>query len=102
MTNDNLAGGMPMNLEQIRFYLQKHCGIPIVLREQGTVHIKCPHCLKLHEHGPQPGHHVAGCDDDDRFNGIGIVIGKRHFIPNYGYTIMECIEKEGANMLITL
>ena len=33
------------------------------------------------------GHHVAGCDDDDRFNGVGIVVGERYFVPNYGYTI---------------
>jgi hypothetical protein len=48
----------------------------------------------------QPGHHVAGCHDDDRFNGIGVVVGNRHFVPNYGYTIYEYREGNGVNELI--
>jgi len=66
MTNDNsLADGVPMNLDQMRVHLQEHCGIPIALREQGTTNVKCPCCLKLHNHEPQPEHHVAVLWDRD-------------------------------------
>ena len=59
--------------------------------------MKCPHCLQLHDHEPQPGHHVALCDD----RGIGIVVSDRHFIPNCGYTICECKEVDRVNELIS-
>jgi hypothetical protein len=61
MANDNLvADGVPMNLEQMREYLQDLYGFPCVMRELGTTTIKCPYCGKIHDHGPQPGHHIAG------------------------------------------
>lgn len=44
--------------------------------------------------------HVAGCSGKDY--GIGIVVGGRTFIPNYGYTILEYKEKGGVNKLIIL
>lgn len=89
MTNDNsIADGIPMSLEQMRVYLQEYHGIPIVLRKQGTTNVKCPYCKKLHDHGPQPGHHVALCDDNNRM-GMGLCVGERYFIPNYGNTICE-------------
>ena len=94
MTNANSVADR-MDLEQIRVYLQEHYGIPIVLRQQGMTSIKCLFCLKMHDHGPQPGHHMEGCNDDDRCIGIGIVIGERYFILNYGYTLFEY--KEGAD-----
>ena len=39
----------------------------------------------MHDHGPQPGHHVAGCALDEG-EGEGIAIGVRYLIPNYGYS----------------
>ena len=99
MTNDNsVAGGIPMDLTQMRECLQEHHGIPVALRQQGTASVKCPHCMKIHHHGPQPGHHPAGCNDND--HEMGIVIGERHFHPNYGYTVYECRVCGEVNELI--
>ena len=103
MTNDNsIADGIPMSLEQMRLYLQELYGISIVLRKQGTTIVKCPCCSKMHDHGPQPEHHVALCEEADRckVNGIGIVIVERYFVPNYGYTIYEYRERDGVNEFI--
>jgi hypothetical protein len=97
MRNDNsIADGILMSLEQMRLYLQELYGISIVVRKQGTTIVKCPCCSKMHDHGPQPEHHVALCE----VNGIGIVIGERYFVPNYGYTIYEYRERDGVNEFI--
>lgn len=101
MVNDySIADGIPMDLDQMREYLQEYHGVPVVLREHGTTSIKCPYCLKIHDHAPQPGHHVALCDNNDRFNGVGIVVGERYFVPNYGYTIYEYKKGDGVNELL--
>ena len=96
-----VTGILSITLEDMRLHLQNDRGIPIVLREQGTTNVKCPYCLKLHSHALNPGHHEAVCSDEDRYNGIGIVIGERYFVPNYGYTIVEYKEEGGVNMLIS-
>ena len=44
--------------------------------------------MKKHDHD-EPGHHVAGCNEDDRYNGIGVAVGERYFVPNFGCTIYE-------------
>jgi F0F1-type ATP synthase alpha subunit len=31
---------------------------------------------------------------------VGLVIGERYFIPNYGYTICEYVRHDGVNQLI--
>jgi hypothetical protein len=100
MTNDySIANSIPMNLEQMRVYLQELHGVPVVLREQGTTSVKCTYCGKLHEHGGPPGHYVALCDDMDRFN-VGVVVGQRSYIPNYGYTLYDYRENGRVNELI--
>jgi hypothetical protein len=43
---------------------------------------------------------VAGCDDEFRYCGAGIVIAERYFVPNYGYTIIEYEENDGVNRVI--
>jgi hypothetical protein len=91
-----------MTLEQMRVYLQEYHGVPITLRQQGTTTVKCPYCLKTLDHGPDPGHHVAGCYGDDRSKGISINIGDRHFIPSYGYVVLEYREVNGVNELLSL
>ena len=70
----SISNGVPMTVEQMQFYLQEHYGIPIVLRKIGTTNIQCPYCLKKHEHEVEPGHHVAGCSEDDRFSGVSILL----------------------------
>lgn len=42
---------------------------------------------------------VAGCDESLRFN-IGIVVGGRTYVPNWGYDIFEYVRKEDVNELI--
>jgi hypothetical protein len=73
-------------------------GVPIALRLQGTTMVKCPYCDSLHDHGPQLGHHVALCKD----RGRGVFVRDRYFVPNYGYTIFEYKESDGANELVDL
>ena len=91
MVNSNsIADGVPMNLEQMRKYLQEHHGIPMALRKQGTATIMCPHCGEKHEHGSEAGHYGAGCTSECG----GIVLGERFFVPNYGYTIFECKDEK--------
>jgi hypothetical protein len=90
MTNNNsIADGMPINLEEMRLYLQDLYGIPIVLRQEGTTTVNCPYCFKIHEHTGPPGKYIAGCDITDRYNGSGIVIGQRHFVAGYGYKLYD-------------
>jgi hypothetical protein len=46
----------------------------------------------------QLGHHVALCND----RGRGVFVRDRYFVPNYGYTIFEYKESDGANELVDL
>ena len=95
------TNGIPMSLNEMREYLQTYYGLPIALRLAGTATIKCPFCDKMHGHGLQPGHQAAGCSDEDRYDG-GINIGDRFFTQNYGYTIVEYVEKDGVNQILPL
>ena len=70
-------------------------------RGEGTTGVKCPYCMKKHDHD-EPGHHVAGFNEDDRYNGIGVAVGERYFVPNFGCTIYEYKEGDGVNELIAL
>ncbi|CAB9511918.1 expressed unknown protein [Seminavis robusta] len=95
MANDfAIADGVPMGLEDMR-------GIPVALRRQGGTEIKCPYCGKMHYHPPGSGHNEAQCDEDDRCS-VGIVVGERSFVPNYGYTIVEYLEKDGVNKILPI
>ena len=98
MTNNNnsIADSVPMNLEQMREYLQEHFGVP---RQKGTTSIKCPYCLKMHVHVQQPGHHVGGCDDNDRFCGIGIVVEERYFSQKRVTKKMTCLGQTNRHTL---
>jgi hypothetical protein len=64
--------------------------------------ITCPYCMKTHFHEPQQPeiHHESGCDDNDRYGGLGISIGGRFFVPNYGYDIYKYRESGKVNELI--
>lgn len=95
---NSIGDGVPMNLKQMREYLQSYYGIPIALRKEGDTTVVCPFCNKKHEHGTETGHHITGCEGDDRY--IGISIGDRQFVPSYGYTICEYKEGEDTNELI--
>jgi hypothetical protein len=96
MANDTPE--VPMSSEQMQAYLQEQYGVPIALRLQGTTTVKCPYCDSLHDHGPQPGYHVALCDD----RGQGVFVRDRYFVPNYGYTIFEYKESDRGNELVDL
>lgn len=80
---NSIGGGVPMDLQQLKEYLQKHCRVPVALQLQGTTGVKCPFCLKIHDHD-KDGHVMALCDSADHET---VVIGERHFVANYGYTI---------------
>jgi hypothetical protein len=97
----SVANGVPMDLKQMRRYLQGRDGVPVVLRERGTVHITCPYCGKLHDHGRHAGFQVAGCDDNVRY-GIGIFVGERYFVPNFGYQIYEYREGDDGIYELTI
>ena len=102
MANDySIANGVPMGLERMQVYLQEYYGIPIVLRRQGDTKVKCPYCGKIHEYPEGSGHHEAQCDEESRYS-TGIVVGDRSFVPNYGYTIIEYIEKDGVNQILPI
>eukprot|EP00957_Ditylum_brightwellii_P112909 8609714-Ditylum_brightwellii.AAC.1 len=60
--------------------------------------VKCPCCAGQHDHGPQPGHHVALCKDEHQ--DLGLFIGDRCFVPNCGYAMCECEEGDRVNGLI--
>ena len=87
-----------MTIRQMQTYLQDYHGIPIALREQGTSKVICPYCTKLHIHEPGPGHFVADCDEKDR--NMGISVGDRYFVPNYGYLLLEYTAEDNVNKLI--
>ena len=95
----NTSTNVPMSVEDMQMYLQDHYKIPIVLKMEGETTITCPFCMKQHSHD-ETGHCKAGCADEDRYNGIGLFISGRYFIPNYGYTICEYKEVDGVNELI--
>ena len=97
MADTNIAGGVPMSLEQMREYLQEHYGVPIALREQGANTVQCPYCHGKH-HATETGHQEARCEEDNF--GSGIVIGNRYFIKNYGYTVAEYIRGDKTNQLV--
>ena len=88
----------PMTTNQMREYLQGYFGSPVVLRKQGTTSVKCPYCLKKHDHGLEPGHRRSHCDKNDPVNGIAT--GERSFSCNYSYTIVEHKEEDGVNKLL--
>ncbi|CAB9529638.1 hypothetical protein SEMRO_2569_G331510.1 [Seminavis robusta] len=91
-----------MSPDEMRVYLQGYYGIPVALRRQGDTSIKCPYCCKMHYHSPQPGHghhYTAACDEED-WHSRGIDVGDRYFVPNYGCTIIEYIDKDGVNWIL--
>jgi len=86
-------------LEQMQSCLQELCGLPVVLRKEGTTVIRCAHCNKDHVSDPWSGHQVAACDGRDR--DIEIVIADRSFVPNCGCTTLDCRENGDVNELLT-
>jgi len=98
---NRIANGIPMTAMQMREYLQEYHGIPIAIREQGSPLVSCTYCYNIHEHDPaEQGHVTAGCIDDNPY-GFGIIIGEKHFMPSYGYTIYEFRDNNEVNELIT-
>ena len=70
---------------------------PVALRQQGNTVIKCPYCGKMHEHAGGSGHHEAQCSEN-----VEITIDDRSFVPNYGYTIVEYVQKDGVNQILPI
>jgi len=98
---NRIANGIPMTAMQMREYLQEYHGIPIAIREQGSPIVSCPYCYNNHEHDPAEQAHVtAGCIDDNP-NGFGIIIGEKHDMPSYGYTMYKIRSNKEVNKLIT-
>lgn len=99
--DENAMSTVPMTVEEMGVYLRKYYGYPVVLRQHGTTEIQCPYCRETHDHQHEPGHTRAQCNDELRSSSTsGIIIDKRVFIPNYGYTILEYVVEDGRNRLI--
>jgi hypothetical protein len=97
--DNNPLPNKPMAVEDVRAYLQALYGVPVVLREEGATNVKCVYCGHVHEHPVGAGFYIAGCDDEARFSGVGIVVGDRYFATNYGYKIIEYKEVDGVNTI---
>lgn len=96
----DICNGVPMSIMQLRDYLQDSTGVPVVLKEEGTDVVRCPYCNELHFVDAESGLHVADCSEDIRSE-IGIVIGERSFIPNYGFVVYSYRISHEVNELIT-
>ncbi len=93
-------GGIPMTAAKAQVMMQQHMNKPVTLRKQGTSEYICPYCGETHEAEPGSYHTGVPCADEARFNGRGIIIGDRFFLPGYGLTIMEYQEGEKVNKII--
>ena len=87
--------GSPSDVQES---LQAYYGIPVALRQQGNTAVKCPFCGKMHKHAEGSGHHEAKCSEN-----VEITINNRSFVPtNYGYTIIEYVQKDGVNQILPI
>ena len=88
-----------MDKESSRVLIERHqeevqhvCGTPIALRLLGTTTVECPHTGE-HYHYPveASGHVTAQCQDREAV----LSISDREFMPNHGFTILDCIAENG-------
>ncbi len=93
-------GGVTMTRQQVSEILTEYMKKPIALRKQGSSHYKCPYCKNIHKSEPRPYHTSVPCVDESRFNGIGIIVEDRFFLPGYGVTIIEYVEDGDVNKII--
>ncbi|CAB9516720.1 expressed unknown protein [Seminavis robusta] len=92
------TASVPMKVGEMETYMQNYYGIPVALRLKGSTDVICPYCNEKHEH-VDPGHHVAECDERVRLN-VELLISGRSFNPNYGYTVIEYVERDGVNVVL--
>jgi hypothetical protein len=90
-----VCDGVPMTPDQLRNYLQELYGMPVAVRMEESLPIKCPYCMQTHDCEPGAGHHIAQCT----YGGTEISIGTRSFIPSYGLTVFEYKNEGGVNKL---
>jgi len=100
MGDESIMFKIPMTTEGMCTYLQEHFGKPLALRKEGTTSYKCPYCQRQHNSEKGVGHFLVECEDESRYNGIGITIGGRCFTAGYGVKIVEYKEDNGINKLI--
>lgn len=101
MTSEAMIfGDVPMTVTAMGRYLQTHFGKPLALRKHGDATYKCPYCQKNHQSKPGVGHYSVACQDESKFNGVGVTIGERFFTAGYGVKIVEYKDEDGINKLI--
>jgi uncharacterized Zn-finger protein len=93
-------GDFPMTAQTAENLLGEYLQIPVALRRQGETQYKCPYCQKRHTSDSGHGHFHVACDNANKSEVTGIVIGERFFLPTYGVTIVEYIEEHDSNKLI--
>lgn len=83
---------------EMAYYLSHLYQRPITLRLKSDVTVRCPFCLKSHDHGSN----IVGYTkppEECTSSSPGLVINDRVFNPSYGYTVMEYDCIEGVYML---
>jgi len=100
MAEESIMFEVPMSTTVMCQYLQEHFGKPIALRKEGETKYKCPYCQRNHHCEKGTGYFSVECQDESRYNGIGITIGGRCFNAGYGVQICEYKEEDGVNKLI--
>lgn len=81
------SSNVPMDPEQMQYYLQYIYQRPISLRKMGETKYTCPYCSEVHDLKAEAVGHVptVHCTKVTP----GIVIGSRSFHSNYGVTVIE-------------
>jgi len=100
MAEESIMFKVPMSTTAMCQYLQEHFAKPIALRKEGETQYKCPYCMRNHHSEKGVGYFKVECEDESRYNGIGITIGGRCFTAGYGIKVVEYKEEDGVNKLI--
>lgn len=78
-------------VEKYQSEVQEEAGSPTALRLEGTTIVKCPYTGEHYDYkDTSAGHVEAMCEDRE----VVLSLGDRDFVPNYGFTILDCVVKD--------